>query len=96
MGGCVSEEERRWQERECIGFAYGEKRKKKGAKLEIIKILVCKCYNNCVYMHGYFSSFAFLYNFTLIDVSFFFWVKMCKMDYFLYFARFSMDWCRCS
>ena len=69
-----------------------EKReKKKGAKLEIIKILVCKCYNNRVYMHGYFSSFAFLYTFTLIDVSFFFWVKMCKMDYFLYFARFSMD-----
>ena len=28
VGGCVSEEERRWQGRQCIGFADGEKRKK--------------------------------------------------------------------
>jgi len=43
-------------------------------------------YNNCAYMHGYCSNCAFMHNFTPTDVGFFF-VKMCKITYFLYFAR---------
>ena len=37
-------------------------------------------------MHGYCNTCAFMYNFTPIDVSVFL-VKMCKISYFLYFAR---------
>ena len=40
-------------------------------------------------MHGYCSSFAFLYNFTLINVSFFFfglkcvkWITFCILQDF--------------
>ena len=37
-------------------------------------------------MHGYCSTCAFMHNFTLIDASVIL-VKMCKISYFLYFAR---------
>ena len=37
-------------------------------------------------MHGYCSICAFMHNFTLIDMGVFF-VKMCKISYFLYFVR---------
>ena len=37
-------------------------------------------------MHSYCSTCAFMYNFTPTDVGIFL-VKMCKISYFLYFAR---------
>ena len=42
------------------------------------------------YMHNYYSSCAFMHNFTPNDVGVFL-VKICKMSCFLYFARLSMD-----
>ena len=36
-------------------------------------------------MHGYYSTYAFMHNFTPTDVGVFF-VRMCKMKGFLYFA----------
>ena len=70
-----------------------EKREKKGAKLEIIKIMygratvtvyICTVTVALVYLS------TILHNFTSIDVGVF-WIKMCKKSYFLYFARLSMD-----
>ena len=45
-------------------------------------------YSNRVYMHGYYNIFAFMHNFTPTNMGVFFIIKMCKMNYFLYFARF--------
>ena len=44
-------------------------------------------YSNCVNIHSYCSNFRYLDNFGLIDVEDF-WSKMCKISYFLYFAKF--------
>ena len=63
--------------------------RKKGAKLEITKIMY-KSYNNWVCIHGYYSSCIFMHNFTPTDVGVF-WMKMCKKSCFLYFAKLSMD-----
>ena len=46
-------------------------------------------YNNRVYMHGYYSTCVFMYNFTPTDVNVFL-LKMYKMYYFLYFVRLCM------
>ena len=90
MGVCVSEEE---ADNEGVGFVDGEEREKKGAKLEIIKIMygratvtvyICTVTVALVYLS------TILHNFTSIDVGVF-WIKMCKKSYFLYFARLSMD-----
>ena len=43
-------------------------------------------------MHGYCSTCAFIHNCTPIDVGVFF-TKMCKISYFLYFARLCKNWC---
>ena len=40
-------------------------------------------------MHGYYSTCAFMHNFTPIDVNVIL-VKMCKISYFLYFAKADM------
>ena len=37
---------------------------------------------------------AYLDIFTKTDVRSF-WVKMCKIEHFLYFRRLSMSWCGC-
>ena len=41
-------------------------------------------------MHGYYSSCAFMYNFTPIDIGVFL-VKMCKMKCFCILQDFAMD-----
>ena len=38
---------------------------------------------------------AYLDIFTKTDVGGF-WVKMCKIEHFLYFRKLSMSWCGCS
>ena len=50
-------------------------------------------YSNYAYMHGYYNIFAFMHNFTPTDMRIFYfyfymYIKMCKVNYFLYFARF--------
>ena len=43
-------------------------------------------YKELQYMNSYYNFCAFMYNFTPIDVGVFF-IKMCKITYFLYLAR---------
>ena len=43
--------------------------------------------SNCVNIHNYCSNFGYLENFNLTDVEDF-CGKMCKICYFLYFAKF--------
>ena len=43
-------------------------------------------HNNRAYMHDYCNIFAFIHNFTPTNVGVFLFIKMCKMNYFLYFA----------
>ena len=43
-------------------------------------------YSNRAYMHDYYNTCAFMHNFTSTNVGVFL-LKICKMDYFLYFAR---------
>ena len=56
------------------------------------KNIKCTSYGNHAYMQGYCSICVFMYNFTPTDVGDFL-LKMCKMDYFLYFVRFCMSEC---
>ena len=42
---------------------------------------------NRAYMHGYYSSFVYLYIFSSTDVGVF-CMKICKIEHFLYFANF--------
>ena len=46
-------------------------------------------------MYYYCSNCAFMHIFTSIDVSIFFFNKMCKMKGFLHFARLCTHWCGC-
>ena len=75
------------RERRCVGFADGEEREKKGMKCEINKILVCKAKVNRAQMHDYCSTFVYMQNFASTNVGVF-WVKICKINHFLYFAQF--------
>ena len=89
MRVCVSKEE---ADDESIGFADGEERKK-GAKLEIIKIIyrrVAVSMYICTNIYIVIVALVYLCTFYPTDVDVF-WVKMCKKSYFLYFARLSMD-----
>ena len=52
-------------------------------------------YSNCVDIHSYCNNFGYLDNFNLIDVEDF-WSKMCKISYFLYFAKFYIHLYGCS
>ena len=91
VGVCVSEEERRWWGREFVSFVDVEEREKKGAKLEIIKILNAKA---TVTVHICTVTVAIMHFYTHWYGCFL--VKMCKMKCFFYFARFCMSWCSCS
>ena len=70
-----------------------EKRKKKGSKQEMNKII-----NGRATVAVYISTvtvarveiYTFLHNFRSTDMEHF-WVKMCKKSCFLYFTRLSMD-----
>ena len=46
-------------------------------------------------MHGYYSTCAFMHNFTPTDVGVF-WIKTCKMRSFFYFARLCIHISGCS
>ena len=69
--------------RELIGESEVSQRYKKEKETNI----KWKSYSNRVYMHSYCSNGAYLHTFTLTDVGIF-WVIMCKMMQFLYYARF--------
>ena len=60
------------EERECVW------RDKKYLNNEI------ESYNNCVYIHSYYSYFGYLQSFTRANAGVFY-VILCKFLYFLYF-----------
>ena len=70
-----------------------KKREKKGSEREMNKIINGQA-TVTVYIYtitvARIEIYTFLHNFRSIDVEHF-WIKMCKKNYFLYFARLSMD-----
>ena len=54
--------------------------------------------SNHIYIHGYcsFARLLCIFRHFYKDWCGGFWVKMCKIEPFLYFRRLSMNWCNCS
>ena len=87
---------RRWGKEKLVHFAW--KREKKNAKCEINKIIIyiatvivhIHSYNNCADMYSYCNKCVNIHNFRMIDVRDFL-SKICKIYYFLYFAKFYIN-----
>ena len=69
-----------------------EEREKKNKKSFTWWTVTVYIYTVTVHLQDYC---AYLDIFTKTDVRRF-WIKMCKIEHFLYFNRLSMSWCDCS
>ena len=85
---------RKKQMMRALVLQINKREKKKGANLEIIKIMYRRA---TVTVHICTVTVALVHLCTILypPMWVFFLVKMCKMSCFLYFARLSMDWCGC-
>ena len=92
VGVYVSEEEEDDEGEKMRWFCKWRRKKKKWAKCEINKILVCKA---TVIVHICMVTIAFLHICTILQALMwvFFFFKMCKINHFLVFCS---NWCDCS
>ena len=81
--------EKKWEKESEVKRGEKKKRIKKSFIWWIVTVYI---YTVTVYLQDHC---AYLDIFTKTDMGGF-WVKICKIDYFLYFRRLSTSWCGCS
>ena len=93
MWVCLCASEEKEEDEKLLSLLSPEKREKKRSEREISKIINRRA-TVTVYIYmvtvACVEIYTFLHNFRSTDVEYF-WVKMCKKSYFLYFTRLSMD-----
>ena len=82
----------------CYEKKTDEKATWRGEKKKRIKKIICTwavTVNICMVTIHLQSSFVYLHIFTSTNVCVF-WIEMCKIEHFLYFANFCHHWYGCS